>query len=167
MIVENLKLNENVIAVITKKNGAKKVIKAKNIVGDEGDKYYAQRSCGEAPTNTFANVILGTGSIAATKGDDYNDLTPISGSEKAPSSGYPKTNDLDPDNTGGGVDVITWKYEWAGADFSDTAIQEGIITKASPTTGDPILTRWVWGSAFAKDVDTTLKLFVNHTANGV
>ncbi len=166
MIIENLHFNENVITVVTK-DGKKKIFRAKNIVGNEGDKYYAQKSCGETPTNTFANAVLGTGSVAATKSDDYSDLTPISGSEKAVSSGYPKTNDSDSDNSGAGVDVITWKYEWSGADFSNASIREGVITKASPTGTDPILTRWVWGSSFSKDSDTTLKVFVNHTANGV
>jgi len=166
MIIENLMFRENVIAVITK-NGKKRIFKAKNIIGDEGDKYYAQKSCGETPTYALANAVLGTGSTAATKSDDYDSMTPISGSEKAPSSGYPKTNDSDSDNDGAGIDVITWKYEWSGADFSNAAIKEGCITKASPTTGDPILTRWVWADSFAKDSDTTLTVYVNHTANGV
>ena len=166
MTTENLKFKENVIAVVIK-NGKKETIKAKNIIGDEGDRYYAQMACGETPTNSFSNAVLGTGSTAATKSDDYDDMTPISGSNKAPSTGYPKTNDDDTDNTGAGTDVITWKYEWSGADFDNSSISEGCITIASPTTGSPVLTRWVWGSAFAKDSDTTLKLFVNHNANGV
>ncbi len=166
MRLENLKFKENVLAVLVK-NGKKKTIRAKNIIGNAGDIYYAQMCSGETPTNAFVNAVLGTGSTAATKNDDYDNMTPISESNKAPSSGYPKTNDDDGDNTDAGVDIITWKYEWSGADFSDTAIREGTITIASPTTGSPILTRWVWDASFGKDADTTLKLFVNHAANGV
>jgi len=170
MIVENLKFKENVIMVATKKDGSKKTYKAKNIVGDAGDIYYAQNACVETPTNAFANCVLGTGSVAAAKTDDYSAVTPIAGSEKAKTAGYPKTNDADADNTGAGADVVTWLFEWAVADFSDAAIYEGCITVASPvggTSASPLLTRWVWGASFAKDADTTLKLFVNHTANGV
>lgn len=167
MIIENLKLKENVVAVITRKDGKKRIFRAKNIVGNEGDKYYAQRACGETPTNNFANCRLGSGSAAAAKDDDYSDFTPIEGTEKAKSAGYPKTDDDDADNTGAGVDVITWKFEWTGADFNASGIREGIITIPSASGTDPLLTRWVWADAFSKDADTTLKLFVNHTANGV
>jgi len=168
MIVENLKFKENVIAVITRGDGSKEIHRAKNIIGDEGDKYYAQKSCGETPTNTFANCVLGTGTAATAKTDTYDQVTPIAGSNKAVTAGYPKTNDDDTDNSADkGVDVVTWKFEWAAADFSDAAIAEGCITIAAPTTGSPLLTRWLFAAAFAKDADTTLKIFVNHTANGV
>ena len=164
---DKVQIKENVIMVITKKDGTKIKLEANNIITNDGDLYYAQKACGETPTNIFANCVLGTGSVAAAKDDDYDDMTPISGSNKAKTAGYPKTDDDDEDNTGAGVDVATWKFEWAAGDFSESAIYEGCITIASPIAGSKVLTRWVWGASFAKDSDTTLKLFVNHTMNGV
>ena len=164
---EKIQISENILMVVVQKDGTKKVYKAENIVTNDGDTYYAQRVCTETPTYTFANCVLGTGAVAAAKTDTYDNITPIAGSNKAKSTGYPKTNDADTDNTGAGVDIITWLFSWAAADFNNAAIREGVITIASPIAGSKILTKWVWAAAFAKDADTTLKLFVNHTANGV
>jgi len=158
----------NVIAVLKKADGTKKVLFAKNIVTDEGDKWYAQKACGETPTNNFNTMVLGNGTQPTWgKSSTYDDLgSPISGSEKTVSSGYPKTNDDDTDNTGAGADVVTWKFEWGKTDFSATGINQAVITVASPGTGSPILTGFNFTSSFDKTENDTLKVFVNHTMNG-
>ena len=158
----------NVFAIIKDKFGKiKQIIKAENIVTDAGDIYYAQQGANETPTNAFIDCVLGTGSIAAAKGDDYSDMTVIAGSPKAPTATYPKANDTDTDNTGKAVDSVTWMYEWTGADFNNAAIREGMISITSATGTDPLLTRWVWGAAFEKTATDTLTLFVNHNFLGI
>ena len=160
-------IKTKIVAVLqNNETGEKRVVETKNLVGNAGDVFYAQKGCGETPDNAFANCFLGTGSTAAAKDDNWSDLTYISGSEKAPTATYPKTDCQDADNSGAGTDVITYKYEWTtSGDYS--AIREGVIAAAAASGSDPVLCRFIFPAAFDKDTSTTLKLFVNHTANGV
>jgi hypothetical protein len=139
-----------------------------NIVTNEGDKYYAQKSAGETPTNVFNTMVLGNGVQPTwSKTSNYGTLAgPIAGSNKTVSAGYPKTNDTDPDNTGGGVDVVTWKFSWGKADFSATGINQAVITIANPSLSSPILTGFNM-TAFDKTSGDTLTIFVNHSMEGV
>jgi hypothetical protein len=171
-----LALNENIVAVLVGKDGRKRTIRAKNIIGDEGDKFYAQSACGESPTNAFTTLELGNDVVDATgwtsghpcKTSNRSHMSSkISGSQKAVYTGYPKTNDTDPDNAGAGVDVISWRFDYAKADFGDNNIIAGLITKASPGASEAILTGFSFAAKFGKTTDDTLKVFVNHTANGV
>jgi hypothetical protein len=104
----------NVVVVLKKGDGSKKIWKYEdvNIVTDEGDKYYAQKAAGETPTNNFNTMYLGNGTQPTwTKASNYGTLTgAISGSAKTVSSGYPKTNDTDPDNTGGGLMLLLGSF---------------------------------------------------------
>jgi len=157
--------HQNVLAVLNGPEG-RILIPASNIVTDAGDIHYAQRGAAEAPTNAFGVQIMctaGTPGKAAT--DDS--FTAIAGSEKAHASGYPKSNDGDADNTGAGTDVTTWLVSYTKADFNDTAITHGIITNASPGAAEPLLTGYAFAASFAKTANDTLKVFVNHTMNGV
>jgi hypothetical protein len=160
----------NVVVVLEKVNGEKKIWKYEdvNIVTDEGDKYYAQKAAGETPTNNFNTMYLGNGTQPTwTKTSDYGTLTgAISGSAKTVSSGYPKTNDTDPDNTGGGVDVVTWKFSWAKADFSATGINQAVISISGASSASPILTGFNM-TPFDKTSNDTLTIFVNHSFEGV
>jgi hypothetical protein len=160
----------NVVVVLEKGDGEKKIWKYKdiNIVTNEGDKYYAQRAAGETPTNNFNTMYLGNGTQPTwTKTSNYGTLAgAISGSAKTVASGYPKTNDTDPDNTGGGVDVVTWKFSWAKADFSATGINQAVISVASASSSSPILTGFNM-TAFDKTSNDTLTIFVNHSFEGV
>jgi hypothetical protein len=191
MVNEKGRVRENVLAILTKPDGRKKfirgetdkynivaivknkygelksMVRAKNIVTNDGDLFYAQMAAGEEPTYAFANCVLGTGAVEADKGDDYDDMTPIAGSNKAPSENYPKTNDSDEDNTGKAVDSVTYKYYWTGADFDEEDITEGCITIAAPEAGSKVLTRFLFASAFDKEATDTLTLYVNHNFLGV
>jgi hypothetical protein len=169
-------LSENVIVVVTHKDGSKQRYRAKNLIGDEGDKYYAQMGAGETPTNDFTTLELGNDTTDATgwttghpnKTSNRSHMSSkISGSQKVVASTYPKTDDTDPDNGGGGVDVVTWKFTYAKADFSDDNVIAGLITNASPGASEPILTGFSFAAKFSKTSDDTLTVFVNHTANGV
>jgi hypothetical protein len=155
------------IATVLKfKDGTKKTWENHNLITNAGDLYMAELLAGETPTNAFINCFLGSGSVAAAKDDDFSDFTLIASTEKAPSTGYPKTNDLDADNTGKGADICTWKFEWTTSDFNSSIIREGIISIASASGSDPIFNRWVEGAAYEKSASATLVQYVNVTITG-
>lgn len=145
------------------------IIEGKNLVTNDGDLYYAQKLGFQSDTVTtdFAagRFVLGTGSYTPVKTSNYSNVTAISGSTKAISSGYPTRNDSDTDNTGKAVDSITWKAEWTTSDFSEAAVTRGCISDAAPAGSDPLLAYWTHTS-FAKDSSTTLTIWVNHNFLG-
>jgi len=138
----------------------------RNIVTDEGDKWYAQKICGEIPTNDFANLYLATGGPATpAKTDNYGSFTGVTG-EKAKAVGYPKTNDADADNTEAGVDIVSWKFEYTTSDGPFTSITHSFISKAAAVGTDPILNSYKWAAAWSKDNATSAKIFANHEMLG-
>jgi hypothetical protein len=156
-----------ILAILDHADGTRERFETRNLVTTAGDLWYAQKWAGEAPTNTFANCVLGTGAVTPAKSSTYTNITPIAASNKAVSSTYPKRNDSDADNTGSGVAVITWRFAWAAGDFNQASgITEGVITIGAPTTGSPLLAFWQFSPSFGKDGSTTLTLFVNHTFVG-
>jgi len=153
--------------------GDKTWLYAKNIVTNDGDLYYAQKSVGGTPTTDFGGsdgrMELRTGSATPAKAHVYSDVTtPVTASRKAKDSGYPKTADDDSDNTGSGTDIVTWRTSWTTSDFNATAIIGGCfhVGGASPASGSKLLTHFSITS-FNKTASDTLKIFVNHTFNGV
>jgi hypothetical protein len=161
------KHEHDALAVLTNEvTGRKRYIWGRNIVTDAGDVYYAQKACGESATNTFANLYLATGGPSTPgKTDNYGSFTGVTG-EKAKSSGYPKTNDDDSDNTGKTTDTVSWKFEYITSDGPYTSITHSFIAKASATGTDPILNSYKWGASWSKDTSTSCKVFANHTMNG-
>lgn len=152
----------------------KKWIKGMNLVGNEGDKYYAQSAASETPTNDFSDANgrqeLGNGTQGTPgKTDTYSALIgPVTASRKIIDATYPKTNDGDADNTGAAVDTVSWLTSWTKADFNSVGLSGGVIhdAGASPVAGSVLLTYWTI-SAFNKTADDTLKIFVNHNMLGV
>lgn len=157
--------SQNVIAVLVGPQG-RFLFGACNIVTDAGDLHYAQRAVAEALTNAFG---IGELASAGTPGKTANrsGFTLIGSTQKAHASTYPKRNDADADNTGAGVDVVTFLQSYTKADFNAASITHGIITNATPGASEPILTGYAFAAAFAKTADDTLKVFQNHTMNGV
>lgn len=167
--------HHNILCVLGTPAGTQ-LIPAHNIVTDAGDKYYAQKAVGETPTDAFARLYLSTVNWDVTHPSKTsvsdNIASMIAGTEKAATATYPKTNDGDTDNTGAGVDVVTWLFSYTKADFNDADIDAGAIAAAAVTS---------WGASagthnvltafdlttFAKTANDTLKVFVNHTMNGV
>ena len=144
-----------------------------NIVTNDGDLYYAEMSAAETPTSDFdgasGRMELRTGSVTPAKADTYNELTtPITASRKIIDGTYPLTNDADTDNTGSGTDVVTWLTSWTTGDFNQTSIIGGCVHVggATPSGATKLLTHWSI-SSFDKTAADTLKIFVNHTFNGV
>ncbi len=163
---EERSMIKNIIGILTNKEGEKRIIRTGNLMTTAGNIYYAERGCGITPTNDFNTLVLGTGDATPTVNDTYTTMTPIANSNKTVKSGYPKNNDDDADNTDRGENVMTWTFQYLASDFSNSAIKEGCITVAPPTTGSPLLARWLWATAFAKDSDTSLKVIVNYTVTG-
>jgi hypothetical protein len=169
-------INPDLNICIVKENsltGEKTWYYAKNIVTNAGDLFYAQQAVGETPTNDFdgssGRMELRTGSVTPAKSDTYNEFTtPVTASRKVIDSTYPKTNDGDGDNTGAGTDIVTWRTSWTTSDFTANAIIGGCIHigGASPGASTALLTHFDLTS-FNKTSTDTLKIFVNHTFNGV
>ena len=168
MVDEQLALlSDALVVLVNEKTADRIIIPGRNIVTDEGDKYYAQKACGETPDNDFNSLYLATaGPTSPGKSDNYGSFTVASGSEKAVATGYPKTNDSDSDNTGAGVDVITWLFQYATSDGPFSAITHSFISIASASGTDPILNSYKWASSWDKDGSTSCKVFANHTENG-
>lgn len=152
------------------KTGKVDVFHSRNIVTDEGDKHYAQRGAGEAPTE-FATIAfeLGTAGNAPSKTSIRSDVTTkVSGSLKQDQAGYPKSNDGDADNTGSGVDVVSHSVLYDTSEANSAGITRVIITNwagGTPAAGE-VLLMYATLTSFTKTSDDTLKIFVNHTMNG-
>ena len=153
--------------------GQKTWLYTHNIVTNDGDLYYAQQAVEGPPTSDFGGssgrMELRTGSATPAKGHVYSDVTtPVTASRKAIDSNYPKTADDDSDNTGSGTDIATWRTSWTTGDFNSNAIIGGCfhVGGASPASGTKLLTHFSITS-FNKTASDTLKIFVNHTFNGV
>ena len=152
-----------------------------NIVTDDGDLYYAERGAlltvgatiSPVPTNfTDANGVPdmqqelydNTGGVPG-KASDRSSAGVLIGAIKALDSGFPKVGDADADNTGSGVDIITYKVTYTTAQVNG-AIDEVILTNPTPGASEPVI-------LFADGLNTTkttangLKTFVNHEMLGV
>ena len=147
------------------KTGKKQYIFGDNIVTNEGDLWYAQSACGEEPDKAFANLFLCTaGPGTPGKADDYSDFTVDD--DKAVSGSYPMTDDQDGDNSGAGVDIVTWLFEFTTGDGPYVDITHCFIAASGASGLDPILNSYKWGAAWSKDGDTSAKVFVNHEMLG-
>lgn len=167
---EQMQVGGKVIAIVrNEETGLYRVHKTHNIVTDDGDVHYAEKGAGEAVTNAFDTMELGDSTSAApAKTSDTDSINLIASTAKVVKSGYPQTNDADADNTGSGVDIVTWTFEWAAGDFSSADIADGIIAVAAHGAAAPVLTHFEFtGGAFEKTSSDTLKVIVNHEFLGV
>ncbi len=171
---ERMEIGGLVLAIVTDEvTGLVKVHQTHNIVTDAGDEYYAEAGAvkgGETVTIPYDSMSLATAASAApAKGNDWSNITEIASTNKLVKATYPKTNDTgDSDNTGDGVDVTTWTFEWTAADFNSTVITDGVILEGPGAASEPLLTHFEFtGGVFTKTATDTLKVIVNHTFNGV
>ena len=169
-------INPDLNVCIVKENtltGQKTWLYTHNIVTNDGDLYYAQKSVAGTPTSDFGGsdgrMELRTGSATPAKAHVYSDVTtPVTASRNAKDNTYPKTAYDDSDNTGAGADIVTWRTSWTTSDFNATAIIGGCfhVGGASPASGAKLLSHFSITS-FNKTASDTLKIFVKHTFNGV
>jgi len=157
------------------------VHETENIVTNDGDLYYAERGAlltvgspiSPVPTNfTDTNGVPdmeqelydNTGS-APGKASIRSDAGVIIGAIKALDSGFPKVNDSDVDNSGSGVDIITYKVTYTTAQVNGS-IDEVLLTDPSPSAGN-VLIMFADGLNTTKTSANGLKTFVNHEMLGV
>lgn len=160
--------HRNVLAVLTHEGG-RILIPASNIVTTAGDRFYAEVACGESPNVNFAaaggGLRLGSANTSPTKAD--TDVTTfLAGTAKAIDAGYRRTADNDGDNTGSGTNVITWRVSYSTSEGNANGIVEGAIVNDRTTPGSA-LTHFLFASSFNKTSSDTLKVFVNHSVQGV
>lgn len=159
-----------VLAILRNESlGMELLVPGLNIVTDAGDTYYAQSAVSETPTNDFdhanSGLRLGDDNTAPTKSDtDVTNFLATSG--HALDATYPQTVDPDTDNTGDGVDIVTWRYSYTTSEGNVAAIIEGAIVD-NRTTPTAALTHFLFGGVFTKTSSDTLKIFVNHNFLGV
>jgi len=167
---EDVRITGRVKAILENiHTGDKRIVHGVNIVTNDGDTYYAQSACAETPDDDFDNVAaglrLGDDNTTPTKSD--TDVTSfLSGTDHAVDGTYPQTDDQDSDNTGAGVDIVTWRYSYTTAQGNAVDIIEGAIVDndGTPTAA---LCHFLFAGIFTKTSSDTLKVFVNHTFLGV
>jgi hypothetical protein len=150
----------------------------KNIVTNDGDKYYAQRGAAETPVPDFASVnnrIELQNPVTPNtpaKTDTYVNITSvIVASRKSLETGYPKSNDLDTFNSGKLVDATTYKYFHDEASFNTDASNNvtggGIhAAGATPISTSPLLSHFNYLNSFKKESTDQLITWVNHRFDG-
>ena len=166
---EKVQIAGRVIAILKNKvTGEERRIHGVNIVTNEGDKYYGQRGAVETPTiafNTLGGLRLGTNATAPIKAN--SDVgTFLAGSGHTIKATYPKTADPDTDNTGAGVDIITWTYEYLTTEGNGVNIAEGAVVNHI-TTPTAALSHFLFAALFTKTTNDTLKVVINHQMNGI
>lgn len=157
----------NVAAVLKNvKTGEEKTHWGANLVTTEGDKYYAEAAVG-APSWAVAGIRLGTDTTTPAKGNT-DVITELAGAEgrKAIDATYPMVSDSDGDNTGAGASIVSWRVTYTtneaiGSNIAELALVDNIT---APTKA---LTRVKFSAPFTKTTNDTLKVFVNHTFQGV
>jgi len=143
------------------------IVPGLNIVSNAGDLYYAQLGAGEAVTFDFAAGGLRLGDNNTAPAKTNTDVTNfLAGTGHAVDATYPKTDDDDGDNSGAGTDVVSYRYSYTTAQGNANGIVEGAIVN-NTTTPAAALTHFLFGAAFNKTSSDTLKVFVNHTMNGI
>ena len=174
---------DNIVAVRNRFKGdvsgwVKEWFFGRNIVTNIGDQYYAEMAVGTTVTNDFggaSNRCELQNPVSAdtpAKTDTYTNVTtPITASRKTITATYPKVSDNDTDNTGGGTDIASWDYSWTVSDFNTESANNIVggcihLGAGAPVGGTVLLTHWTI-TAFEKTSSDTLKVFHNHTFNGI
>ncbi len=157
------------ILVVRDRGDERDLFYAENIVTNDGDLHYAQRIVSETLTNDYDTLELGSAMASGhpSKTSNRSNMTQIGSTQKAVTTNYPTRNDSDGDNTGAGTDIVSWAFSYTKGDFNATGITHGLITNSTPGTSESCLTTFAFGASFDKTADDTLKVFVNHTVNGV
>lgn len=161
---------ENVVVLLKKKGKLLDYVFGRNIVTSAGDIYYAQKACTETPTNNYTDMYLcnaHVGNNAMVKTDNRANFTDIAGTNKTKSANYPRTSDPDTDNTGNGANICSWLFSYAAGDGNWAGIAYAYVTKNTPGASESLLCGISFNGTWAKDANTSAKVFVNHGENGV
>lgn len=167
-------------ATIILRNGAGEILSRQtvdNLITTIGLEYYGYQGTGigsQVPTahftsganQTFDGVFgLGSAGSAPSVGSGFADITNlVTGSLLVPDTNYPQNDDTgDADNTGDGINVVTYTRTWAAGVADDPAIDRVFITNPSPTGDENMLMYAVFGAPINKTSNDSLKVIINHT----
>lgn len=188
IVGDDVKIRGTVVVVlVNQKTGKKRTLMTKNIVTDAGDLYYAERGAllttgtpiSPVPSNfTDVNGVPDMimelydntpANNAPAKGSDRSDLlgTIAPSSAQPMDATYPLVNDPDPDNTGSGTDIITYRRSYTVTQANLADITDVILTNPAPGASEPVINHSEFAAPFTKTSDDTLKVFVNHQMSGV
>jgi len=156
---------------------AKKWIIGMNEVTNDGEIGYANEAASEAPAanedffatagsrEQLANPSSQTAIAAPDTWAEFDGTADaIAGSNKVYDAAFPKRNDGDADNTGAGVDIVSFLVSYTTGDFNDGGVtikNFAILDNAAPTDPSKLLTHGQI-TAFNKTATDTLKFFINH-----
>lgn len=174
----DISLSEKLRHLSMKSESAKRWIAGMNEVTNDGEIGYANQAAEEAPganedffVTALSNEQLANpasqNAILATDTWDQFDNPPaaaIAGSNKNFDTAFPKRNDGDADNTGAGVDIVSFLTSYTTGDFNDggTTIKNfSINDNNAPVNATKLLTHGQI-AAFNKTATDTLKFFINH-----
>jgi len=148
-----------------------------NEVTNDGEIGYAQQAATEAPaanedffrtalSNTqLANPASQTAIAATDTWAEFDGTADaITGSAKVFDAAFPKRNDGDADNTGAGVDIVSFLTSYTTGDFNDGGVtikNFALLDDTTPIDATLLLTHGQI-TAFNKTASDTLKFFVNH-----
>ncbi len=157
---------------------SKKWIMGMNEVTNDGEIGYANQAAEEAPAanedffvTALSNIQLANpatqNAILAT--DTFLQFdnpggAAIAGSNKNFDAAFPKRNDGDADNTGAGVDIVSFLTSYTTGDFNDGGVtikNFSINDQNTPVSATKLLTHGQI-TAFNKTATDTLKFFINH-----
>lgn len=186
--VEASQIRGSVLAILRNEDtGLELVIPGLNIVTNDGDLYYAERGAllttgtpiAPVPTDfTDANGVPDMifeiydntpANNAPAKTNDRSDLlgTLAPSSGKAKDATYPLVNDGDADNTGSGVDIVTYRVSYTTGEANQADNTDVILTNPSPAASENLINHAEFAASFTKTSSDTLKVFVNHEMLGV
>lgn len=173
----DISLGEKLRHLQRKTESAKKWIAGMNEVTNDGEIGYANQGATESPAanedffataasrEQLANPAVQNSILATDTWAEFDVVaTSIAGSNKVYDAAFPKRNDGDADNTGAGVDIVSFLVSYTTGDFNDggTTIKNfAILDNASPTDPTKLLTHGQI-TAFNKTASDTLKFFINH-----
>jgi len=178
MIKPEVSFVEKMKHFMRKSESAKRWIIGMNEVTNDGEIGYANQAAEEAAAanedffvtalsnEQLANPASQNAILATDTWMQFDNpgSAAISGSNKNFDTAFPKRNDGDADNTGAGVDIVSFLTSYTTGDFNDsgTTIKNfSINDQNTPVAATKLLTHGQI-TAFAKTATDTLKFFINH-----
>lgn len=173
-----LRIRTNICAAVIRDGRIIHRYQGHNLLTTAGSTEYAKRITykEKAPVLAFDPVAIGmstlrsgaTGAPADT--DVYNMYDGVTATPVLIDSvnGYPKTNDTDSANSGGGIsvqgsEILTWGFSW-NADSGATGLWKYAFIHDSGATGAvPLLMAGQFSPDISVQSTDSLRVFVNHT----
>ena len=174
----DISLGEKLRHIRMGSESSKKWIVGMNEVTNDGEIGYANQAAEEAPAanedffvtalsnEQLANPAVQNSILATDTWTQFDNpgAAAIAGSNKNFDVAFPKRNDGDADNTGAGVDIVSFLTSYTTGDFNDGGVtikNFSINDQNSPVGATKLLTHGQI-TAFNKTATDTLKFFINH-----